>query len=202
MLKRVTYSDTLVVPLDEMVEHLRRGDTNEDDRYIVRCIRAATTHIENWCGISLVEQRWDYFFDGYPDGLDPYGRYIIIPRPPLLEIEGVFYRSSGTTFSEFGQYDIDYADSKILLMASGSWPNVEASKNSGRIRFRSGYIDESSPVSEGDVPEDLKAAIQIYAANLYENRESFAVGTAFNVAKFPWGVENIIRHYRVDTSLA
>lgn len=206
MLKLIDRSDTLAVPLDEMVEHLRRGDTNEDDRVITRCIRAATMHVENWCAISLVEQRWDYYFDDFPDGMDPYGRYIVIPRPPLLEIEGVFYRDSAGASQELdtSNYLVDYASfpARVFLTATGSWPDTDGARNSGRIRFRSGYIDESSPTSEGDIPEDIIAAIQIYAANLYENRESFATGTAFNVAKFPWGVENLLRMYRVDTSLA
>lgn len=206
MLKLIDRSSTLVVPLDEMVEHLRRGDTNEDDRVITRYIKAATLHVENWCGISLVEQRWDYYFDDFPDGLDPYGRYITIPRPPLLEIEGVFYRDSSGSSQELdaSNYSVDYAShpGRVYLTVTGSWPDTDGARNSGRIRFRAGYIDESSPTSEGDVPEDIIAAIQIYTANLYENRESFATGTAFNVAKFPWGVENLLRMHRVDTSLA
>ena len=129
-----------------------------------------------------------------------------MPRPPLLEIEGVFYRDSAGANQELdtSNYLVDYAGSpgRVYLTTTGSWPDTDGTRNSGRIRFRSGYIDESSPTSEGDIPEDIIAAIQIYAANLYENRESFATGTAFNVAKFPWGVENLLRMYRVDTSLA
>jgi uncharacterized phiE125 gp8 family phage protein len=207
MLKLISRSTTPVVTLEEVVEHLRRGDTDEDDRLIERYVNAATRHVENWCALSLVDQTWDYYFDEFPDGTDPYGRYILIPRPPLLEIEAIYYRDSAGVEQEFNtnSYLIDYTShpSRVFLTAAGSWPDTDGAMNSGRIRFRAGYVDESSPTSADNlVPEDIKAAIQIYAANLYENRESFATGTAFNVAKFPWGVENLLRMYRVDTSLA
>jgi uncharacterized phiE125 gp8 family phage protein len=194
MLKLIYRSTTPAVSLEEMVDHLRRSDTDEDDRLIERYTDAATRWAENFMGLSIVDTTWDYYFD-YPDGLDPYGRYIRIPRGPLLEIENVYYRDGGE--GEFSGYSVDYEYPKIFLAQSGNWPTVDSAANNGRIRFRAGFVDESSPGINNEVPEDIKAAIQLYAAGLFEVREANSQGF-----KAPWGAEQILRMYRIENSLA
>ena len=202
MLKPVSYSDTLVVSLEEATLHLRRVD-RDDDTLVKTYIKAATLWAENFAGIALVDQTWDYFFDAYPDGVEPYGRYIKIPRPPLLEIEGAFYRYGSE--GEFADYLVDYAMppsmARLHLGQNGSWPTTDGAANAGRIRFRAGYLDESSPGDGPNViPDDIKAAILLYMANLYEVRE-FDEPAAIS-SRPPWGAEQLLRNYRVETSLA
>jgi uncharacterized phiE125 gp8 family phage protein len=192
MLKLVYRSTTPAVTLEEMVDHLRRSDTDEDDRLIERYTDAATRWAEKFLGLSIVDTTWDYYFD-YPDGLDPYGRYIRIPRGPLLEVESVFYRDGGE--GEFAAYLVDYEYPSIYLDANGNWPTVDSAANNGRIRFRAGFVDESSPGIMNEVPEDIKAAIQLYAASFYEVREDNAKTTMSRA-------EQLLRMYRIETSLA
>lgn len=199
MLRLVSRHTTPAVSLEEMVDHLRRTDTEEDDFIIERFVIAAERWVENFTGLALVDQTWDYYFDSYPASNI---RFINIPKPPLIEVEGVFYRDgSEATFSD---YLIDYAShpSRIFLSSSSSsWPTTDGALYAGRIRFRAGYVDESSsPPTQGEIPEDIKAAIQIYAATLYEQRE-IDDPAALSVRR-PWGAEQLLRMYRVENSLA
>jgi uncharacterized phiE125 gp8 family phage protein len=197
MLKLVYRSTTPAVSLEEMVDHLRRSDTDEDDHLIERYTDAATRWAENFMGLSIVDTTWDYYFD-YPDGLGVYGREIKIPRGPLLEVSSVFYRDGGE--GEFSGYLVDYEYPRVYLDATGNWPTVDSAANNGRIRFRAGFVDESSPGIVNEVPEDIKAAIQLYAGNLYEVRshdDPMAIST-----RPPWGAEILLRQYRIATSMA
>lgn len=200
MLKLVSRSTTAAVSLTEMKMHLRREDTNEDDALIERYMRAATTYVENWTGLCLVDTTWDYFFD-YPDGIAPYGRFVTLPKGPLLEVEAVYYRETGE--GEFTDYSVQYVDppsrSRLFLLDSTSWPSVDSAFANGRVRFRAGFVDESSPSASlsNEVPEDIKAAIQLYVGSLYDRREETTQGS-----KAPWGCEQLLRMWRVDNSMA
>lgn len=194
MLKVIHRCSTPAVSLDEMVEHLKRTDTEEDDYLIERYTTAATRWAENFLGLALVETTFDHYFS-YPDGIDPHGRYVTIPRGPLLDVEGVFYRDG--IESEFTGFLVDYEFPRIFLPSTASWPSTDGSLNNGRIRFRAGFLDESSPGVINEVPEDIKAAIQLYTAALYEVREANSQGF-----RAPWGAEQILRMYRLETSMA
>lgn len=203
MLRLVSRADNLAVSLDEIKDHIRRTDTDEDNALLDRFIRAGQNWVENFTGLALVDQTWDYYFDEFPDGVDPYGRYIKIPKPPLLEIIGAFYTDG--TEAEFSDYLIDYGCDKtcgrIYLSSTGTWPTTDGARNGGRIRFRAGHVDTGdSPAASGEIPEDIKAAICIYVANLYENRESIIIGTT--ALTIPWSAEELLRMYRVENSLA
>lgn len=49
---------------------------------------------------------------------------------------------------------------------------------------------------EGDVPEDLKEAIRLLAAHLYENREASIVGVT--ASAIPFGYDDLIRPHRQE----
>jgi uncharacterized phiE125 gp8 family phage protein len=195
MLKLISRSSTAAVSLAEMTAHLKREDTDEDNTLIELYTEAATRWVENFTGLAMVDTTYDYYFD-YPDGVDPYGRYVKLPRGPLLEVEAVYYRYG--TEGEFTGYNVDYEMPRIFLPYTGSWPTTDGDPNDGRIRFRCGFVDESSPGdSVNEIPADIKAAIQLYTAALYEVRETNTQGF-----KAPWGAEQLLRMYRIETSLS
>jgi uncharacterized phiE125 gp8 family phage protein len=198
--------DQLVVTLDEAKQHIRRTDTNEDDELILRYLKAATQHVENWCGLALVDQTWDYWTDEFPGAVNYINQPLYLPRAPLLEVIGVFYNSPETELDSTG-YFVDYAGrpGSVYLGDIGSWPTSGAYKNAVRVRFRAGYIDlQGSPSSsaEQSVPEDIKAAIMIYTGTMFDYREAYYTGTAQTAVLMPWGAEQILRQYRVETSIA
>lgn len=196
MLKLISRSSTAAVSLTDMKAHLRRDDTDEDDDYITLLTTAATRWAENFLELALVDTTYDYYFN-YPDGKKPYGTEIKIPRGPLLEVETVYYILN-TVEAEFTSYAVDYEYPRIYLTTTGSWPSFDDVPNNGRIRFRAGFIDESSP---GDgpntIPEDIKSAIKLYTGALYDRREESTQGS-----KAPWGAEELLRMYRIGQSMA
>lgn len=209
-LSLVTRSQYKVVKVEDMAQHLRRTDTEEDDELIEMYIAAATAHVENWCGISLGEQTWDYWTDGFPAAINGVNQPIYLPRSPLLSVSEIGYRVDGsateTIFGSSGYYyDIASMPGRVYIGSSGAWPSADISQNSVRIRFRSGYVNEttaSPPQLDDNVPADIKVAIMIYAATMYAYRESIVVGTAMQAQPLPFSAENLVRQYRIETSIA
>jgi len=192
-LQLISRSTDPVVTLEEAVQHLRRDDTERDDDLILRYIAAATQFVENFTGIALSEQIWDYYLDSFPTN-NLVG--IAIPRPPLLDVQQISFRDSSsgldTAFTGFFA-DLASRPGRVFVVSTGSWPVADASLNSVRIRFRAGYIDSlGSPPSADDIPDAIKAAILMYTASLYENREAGTQGE--------W-IKDLLRPYRVETSV-
>jgi len=196
MLKLIERSTSLSVTLEEMAAHLRRTDTEEEDLLIERCIKAAEMWAESFTGLALVDQTWEYYFDSFPTSTAVRGNQLQIPRAPLLDIEEFTYRDG--TEQPFTGYYIDTASipGRVYLPYGGNWPTTDGAPHAGRIRFRAGFVDEgNSPGLIGEVPEDIKAAVMIYGATLYENREQYVVGTS--VARVPWSAEELLRRHRI-----
>lgn len=191
MLQLIEKSSQPAITLDELKVHLRREDTTDDDGYITACAQAATDWAERFTGLALVDQTWDLFLDDFPSGA------IYLKRLPIIEVVDAFYRD--TTEISFSTYLFDASAGRIFLAANALWPTTDGAMNAVRIRFRAGYIDlAGSPT--GEVPFAIKAAIKIYAATLYAQREDDPPA-ALSV-KTPWGAEALLRNYRVDDSLA
>jgi len=79
-LKIVERSTSTIVTLDEVKQHIRRLDTNEDDELILRYLRAATQYVENWTGLALIDQTWDYYLDSFPATINNINQPILLPR--------------------------------------------------------------------------------------------------------------------------
>ncbi len=190
--------EELPVTLAELIDWLRRGDTDEDDDLIESCLRASITWAEGFTGLIMVDQTWDFFADNFPASGPIYLR-----TGPLLEVQSVNYRDVGgveTTLSS-SSYLINSAAYGLYLPANGLWPTTDGALNAVRIRFRAGYIEMTgSPSPDGDVPEDIKLAIKIAAATYYGNREDDP--RMANTSRVPYGAELLLRRYRIDDSLA
>jgi uncharacterized phiE125 gp8 family phage protein len=209
MLRLLYRSETPVVTLDEMVIHLRRDDTEEDDQYIEACIASATTHVENATGLALADQTWEYFLDDFPvAGNAVRNGPIYIPKPPMLEVLNFWYRDTSGITGEIDNYSFEMPSgdrpTPAILYApfGGYWPETDALPGAVRIRFRAGFADESaSPFVNytGAVPEMLKQVIKLYAATFYANREAMIVGTSHQRIGL---YEDMLRFFRVDDSLA
>jgi len=172
------------VSLAEMSQQLKREDTDEDDDYIQSCLDAATDWAQQFTGLALIEQTWDMFADGFPTSGPLY-----LGRGPLISVDGSF--ANGTAFSD---YSVDFAASAIYLAsASSTWPQIDGTPNSVRIRFRVGYVDVTgSPTAGFEIPPLIKSAIKIYAAHLYGDREAIPSPQ----------MQEMMRPYRIQDSLA
>lgn len=172
------------VSLAEMSQQLKREDTDEDDDYIQSCLDAATDWAQQFTGLALIEQTWDYFGDAFPTSGPLY-----LGRGPLISVDGTF--ADGAAFTD---YSVDFANSAIYLAsASSTWPSLTSTSNGIRIRFRVGYVDVTgSPTLGFEIPPLVKSAIKIYAAALYGNREAIPDPR----------MQEMVRPYRIQDSLA
>ena len=197
-LKLITAPADYPVTLEECRSHLE-VDYTDKDTLIEMYLRAAVDEAEQFTGRSLVQQTWDYYLDGFPDDESA----IEVPRPPLIEIGGVYYVDSAgdEQLLDTSVYRIDGSaePARLSLGYGQSWPTLQAVSNAVRIRFTSGYIDDSSPSGE-DVPPSIKAAILLTVGTMFASRENIVVGQS--VAMLPWGAEQLLRNYRVHTAIA
>jgi uncharacterized phiE125 gp8 family phage protein len=201
-LKLITPPASEPISLAEAKTHLRVIDSDQDS-LISALIKAARMNCENWTGRAFVDQTWDLYFDEFPTGdhLE-----IKIPKPPLIQIVAVAYNRASDgleTQVDPSDYYVDNISEPGWIIPAGdsssSWPTPIDAINSVRIRFRAGYLNADSP-ADTFVPDDIKAAIKLMLGSLYEHRESQVVGTISS--QLPFGVENLLRPYRVLLGMA
>lgn len=204
-LKLVTAPTAFPVTLEQAKLHLNvEGD--DYDTLIEAFIAAATDVAESFQGRALLDQTWDYVLDAWPEPVWSGVRRVYeirIPKPPLIEVTGVFYLDGAGAEQtvDSALYTVDTANEPgRVVLKSGSWPTLPELANAVRVRFRAGYLDQTVSPSVSNVPKATFAAILIIVGDLYANRESVVIGQA--VAKVPWAAEALLRRHRFDLSLA
>jgi len=198
-LKLITAPLFKPISLAEAKAHLRVIDSDEDD-LINLYIGAATRNVEAWTGRALVEQTWELQLDEFPTS------EILIPKPPLISVDSVRYDDSAGDEQTFSSlfYDVDTVSEPgwIEPHADDEWPtssSVLEAINAVRIRFRAGYSDSNSPPTT-TIPDDLKAGVLLTLGTLFANRETVQVGAI--PYQLPWGIQNLLRPYRVLLGMA
>lgn len=204
-LKLVTAPADYPVTLEQAKAHLREDSTDFDEQ-IQAFIEAATDDAEGFQGRALIDQTWDLTLDAWPDSVWQGIRRvneIRIPKPPLIEVGGVYYLdSSGAEQTlDASLYTVDTMnESGRVILKSGSWPTLPELANAVRVRFRAGYLDQTVSPAVSNVPKATFAAILIIIGDLYANRESVVLGQT--VAKVPYAADRLLRRHRFDLSLA
>lgn len=133
-----------------------------DDTYITSLIKGARQQVEGDTRRALCTQTWDLKFDGFPsDGLG-----FRIPRPPVQSITSITYTDTDGDSQTVptADYVVSITDAycDITLAQDADWPSdVKDQANAVVVRFATGYGVASA------VPEGLKAAVRIAAAQLY-----------------------------------
>lgn len=196
----ITPPATEPVSIIEAKEFLRVTDTDQDN-VITALIAASRMNAEEWLARSLIDQTWDLYLDSFPDATTD--QAIQIPRPPLIEVISVKYDDAAGVEQTIdpSAYYVDLASQPgwVVPISSTSWPATLDAINSVRIRFRAGYLDNSSP-PVANVPKDIRSAILLNLGTMFEHREQVVVGTVS--AQLPWGVENLLRPHRVALGMA
>lgn len=194
----VTAATEPAISLTEAKEHLRE-DGSDQDNVIEALVLAATDAVQQYTGRALLDQTYDFYLDEFPTDGGP----IELPRPPLIEVVGVFYRDSAGDEQEWdaANYIVDTASIKarVALPSSGSWPTAATRINAVRIRFRAGYLNEAVSPAEANVPAGLIAAVKFTLAHWYANRETAVVGVA--AAEVPLSATWLMKMYRVETGM-
>lgn len=149
------------VDLEEMKEHLRVDYSDEDD-LIEQYISAARRKLEQRCARAFVEQTWELQVPAFEDAIE-------LPKPPTMEIVQVsFIDTSG---AEQVVSEADYAmvaggeyRYSSLIWSSSKPTGLARRPDAARVRFKAGWAVE-------DFPADLKMAIMLVAASMYELRQ-------------------------------
>lgn len=200
--------------------HLRiESGVTDDDTIIGLYITAARKMVEQWTGRSLMTQTWQYFLDYFPideargqerwwDGsregaitqFQSITPYIELPwAAPLVSITHLKTydeNDSATTFSSTNYFaDINQEPGRLTLRSGSSWPSGIFRQSSGiEIQYVTGYSSDSDA---SDVPEDLKQAIKVIVAHLYEHRGDNIVGQGAQNVEMPNIVRVLLQPYVV-----
>jgi len=218
-LKLVNAAVETIISLDEAKAHLR-VDHDDDDDLIGALIDAVVSYVEGPRGYlarALAEQTWDLTLDGFPDSGFRGGSYrgghhhlhnhhmIEVPLPPLIAVEGVFYRASNGDEIEMSAsaYLVDAASEpgRISLASGQCWPSVCPGLNAVRVRFRAGYLDTSSP-PVFVLPGNIKVALLMFLSTLYENRSESEVGLRAQAIQLPFASAALLKNYIASRGFA
>lgn len=196
-LKLVVKPGGYPVDLEEAKAHLRE-ESADFNLQIEAFIAAATGYAEWFQGRALIEQTWDLYLDAFPAGS------INIPKPPLIDIDGVFYTDAAGVEHEIDDetYVVDAVSEpgRLMMVGGAAWPTTGKDGNAVRIRFRAGYPDTEDSPPEITVPFETRAAILMHVGDLYANRESMVVGDS--VTTIPWSAEQLLRVHRFNLGMA
>lgn len=187
----ITPPATAPISLSEMKLHARI-DSNDDDTLVSRYINAATQRLDGrdgGLGICLITQVWKLSLDSFPVE-------IIIPLRPCQSIDAITYLASdGSTQTlaadAYRVTGLDSMDGARITPAYGrSWPATLDMSESVSVTFTAGFGDAA-----GDVPEQLRIAVAMRAAHLYEQREGAASHDGLTV-EGPDGPDDFTRNFR------
>lgn len=187
------------------------------DRFLVAsAIRSARVYAESAGKQSLLSQQWILYLDSFPSaggyynraireiwpslgglpsglgfypGLIPNSTGVIdIPLPPLQAINSVqYYDFAGNLDTVLSStYNVSIGDTgRIQPQYSTVWPISRPTIDSVLITFTCGV----GPTAD-KIPDNIRMAIMMLAAHLYENRESVSADGMFTVV--PMGVQTLL----------
>jgi uncharacterized phiE125 gp8 family phage protein len=133
----------------------------EEDELLDSMIQAARAYIENKTWRQIVRATLRLTMDRFPRD-----RWILLPRPRLVSVTSIEYRSGGAwvTLSPM-RYEVDATGEpgRCRVDASG-WPSADDELGAVRITFVTGWLLE-------EVPGPLKMALQLLVGGFYSNRD-------------------------------
>lgn len=184
-LRLVTPATADIVTLAEAKSHLHVL-FDDDDVYIQSLCDAARDWLTGetaWLGCSVVSQVWELTRESFPSGK------IVIPRPPLITVDGVFYTPAD------GGAEVEIADFRtigattayngyILPAKNSAWPETDNEPGSVRIAFTAGFAS---------VPPAIRHAAMLLVGHWYENREA---SSESKMEGLPMAVDALLYPYR------
>lgn len=160
-----------------------RIDDNADNSYVSALITAARIMAEQYTRRVFITQSWVMYMDAWPCE-----RFIEIPKAPLQGISSIVTYDDddvSTTFASSNYYrDTISTPGRVVLRSGASWPDVERVANGIVINFVAGYA-----ASPAGIPQDIRQAILMIVAHLYENRGDVT-------AEMPATAELMLANYR------
>jgi uncharacterized phiE125 gp8 family phage protein len=133
------------VTLDEARTMCRVDPGDPREGLLELAIAAATGHVENHCGRSLMAQGWELTLDAFSDA-------IRIPRGPVTAVTAVVYTDpdGAEQTVDTATYSVDLVSDPqwVVLNAETSWPDTLDAVNAVRIRYTAGYDPLPAPITQ------------------------------------------------------
>jgi len=146
-----------------------------DDDLVESMIKAARRWCENFQNRAYITQTLDLYLDRFPSKSE-----IRLPKPPLQSVTSLQYKDTAGTLQTFDSayYIVDTVSEpgRIVLAYGQSWPSTYDEIQAVQIRFVCGYGLAAA------VPEDIKHAILLKIADLYEHRGDGVADPNINTA--------------------
>lgn len=177
------------------VKNYLKIDVSTDDDLIAAQIKAARRMVESYTGLALISQTIEQKFDRFPLppqyrlGDFPTGGALILIRYPLISVSSVAYTDTAGD-SQTLSTDIYLTDShdipaRLYLKYAQVWPDTYQQPNAVTVTYTAGYANAAA------VPEDVKQAMYMMIADMYENRTDY-------VKRLPTAAEYLLNPYRVQ----
>lgn len=168
--KLVTPNTTLLVSLTDFKQHVNwdYSDASQDN-VMTAYIKAATTQAELYTGRQFLTATWSILLNGFPSK-------VAITKSPVSSISSVKYYDSENELQtlDSAEYNIEDGGTYDLhsILFDGSIPSTYDKPGSVVIEYVAGYGALPSAV-----PDPIRVAVMIQAANYFANRESEQTGT-------------------------
>lgn len=163
------------------------------DELISLNIQTAVRYAERRLSRQLLTATYKYVLDDFPAGFDALGQpcAIELPISPVQSITSVQYVADDGTLTTWNSSnyvtDLISEPARIRPIYNGFWPVYQQTLNAVQITFTAGYGNAAA------VPPEIKTAILMLAAHLYENRETT---TEVEQLEVPYAVRDQLDLYR------
>jgi len=172
------------ISIAEAKAHCRVTSTDEDG-LIAGYILAARQYVESICGMALITQTVEAYFDSFA--------LLMLPRWPVQSVTSISYLDNAGAAQTLSPSDY-HVNSKarpayVSRTYTGSWPDTYTRDNAVTVTLVVGFGD-----SPGSIPEPVRMAMLLLIGNWYENREATSPTT---MAEIPFAAATLLAPYRV-----
>ena len=167
----VTPATGSAVALADVKDHLRVEHAEEDSK-IQNYITAATSAVEDYCGISVLSKTLRARFDGFDTPL-------ILRRGPVTAVNSVTYRDRAGKFQTFPNFDWDPSETRARVAPKRGhrWPVTDGNMGAVRVEYVAGRAGN-------DVKPNIVHALKLLVAHYYENNGPVNIGNITSELEF------------------
>lgn len=169
-------------------------DLSEETATVGMFISAIRQRAESETRRALNTQEWWLILDSFPSGRDK----LEIPLPPLQSVDSIVYFDTNNVAQILNPnlYRVvaEAEPAYVVPVINQNWPETINDLGVVTVKFTCGYGDNSD-----DVPASIRQWMLLNIANLYENRETIAIGNRFAMVELNTIADSLLASHRVYT---
>lgn len=158
------------------------SDYSADDTLISAMIKAATNYAQAYCRRLFVATTVTEYYDNFPAS----GSFEL--SYGVITLSSVKYKDSNNTEQTWNasNYEVDnkITPAKIQVLTNKSYPSTYDGFNAVYVEYITGFGAAS------DVPQDVKHALLLMVADMYDNRED-------KVKRLPTASQMLLNSYQI-----